>query len=220
MNARGALLLGTALAALVVAALPLGGCGGEAAIVPADIAGTWVVVLNDADGHPQEGFCFDVLRNGQAMTATRTVGTCDAAALLTLSFSGWEGGTVTGSVQLTNAGSGAGNWSRTLVSPASGAATCVRAAHQTTTGIYRLAYDGGAPSTETLTITSDGYTMIGGLVVGVVQQGGAITIAVRGGPGGATGPVVFSGTLAATITGTYVDHLGNQGTWTGTPTPE
>lgn len=207
--------------ACVVASALLGllgaatGCGGGG-IVPADIAGTWVVVLNDAQGHPQEGFCFDVLRDGTAQTMLRTVGTCDGEGLLSMGFTGWSNGTVAAAVPLTHTGTGAGTWTRTVVSPGSGSAVGRRAAHQTVTGEYAIAYDGAAAST-TMTATSDGYTEFGGLITGVVGEGGNVLVAMRGGPGGATGPFVMTGTLtAAGVSGAWVDVDGNEGTWVGT----
>jgi hypothetical protein len=206
-------VVASALLGLLVAAT---GCGGGG-VVPADIAGTWVVVLYDGQVHPQEDFCFDVLRDGTAQTMLRTVGTCDGDGLLSLSFSGWANGAVTATAPLQHTGTGAGTWQRTVVSAGSGAMVCTRAAHQTVTGTYAIAYDGGGASGTTMTITADGYTDFGGLIVGVVGNGGALVAALRGGPGGAAGPFVLTGTLTATgVSGTWIDVDGNEGTWLGT----
>jgi hypothetical protein len=210
--------LGLVVAGVLAGLLSVAGCGGGSGVVPADIAGTWVVVLNDAQGHPQEGFCFDILRNGTALTSLRTVGTCDGEGLLSLNFTGWASGAVTASAPLQHTGTGTGTWQRTTVGPGSGAMVCTRATHQTVTGTYDIAYDGGPASGTTMIVTADGYTDFGGLIVGVVGNGGALVAALRGGPGGATGPFVLTGTVtAAGVSGTWGDVDGHEGTWVGTP---
>jgi len=200
---------------LLLTVSTVGGCGSGG--LPSAFVGTWVVVLANADGWPQEDFAFDIVTNGTAFTAVRTVGTCSNAGVLSMSFSGWEGGDVSATVNLRADGTGTGTWQRAIITPGSGNATCTHASRTEFVGTYQLVYDGNAATLSTVQISREGLVIMGGLGIGVVGADGGIVIAIRAGAEAGAGPLVVTGTVTAEGgSGTYRLSTGASGTWAAT----
>jgi len=195
------------------------GCGQSAPLVPGAYASGWALVLEDENGWPQEDFTFDVYPDGSAATTVRTVGSCTPAGLLTLSFTGWQGDTVTGTVTLQTNGVGAGTWTRSGAHPSSGSARLTRQWDTPHAGNYQLVWDGDAATASSISISADGVVWMGAVGTGVVGNGGAVVITLRESEATGGGPIVLTGTLtAAGVEGTYVNLNGGIGTWTADPT--
>lgn len=208
MRASRWVAMGGALCALLLSL----GCGGGGGL-PAWLRGTWVVVLSDAAGYPQEAFTFSVYGGGDAHTSIQDVGQCDPAGLLSMAFNGWSGASVVAPIQLAEAGTGIGTWTRSSAAPNSGAAACTRAAAPGWSGNFILTI-GGDP--HDVQINAEGEFFWGDTGVGVVGPGGALVVAfqdtVDGGPVVLTGPVTAAGGG-----GTALGRTGPGAAWTLAP---
>lgn len=184
-------------------------------MVPGIYASGWVVVLENPQGWPLEAFTFDISGDGLAATSLGPVGTCSPTGQLTLSFTGWQGDTVTGNVALQTSGTGTGTWSRAGGHPASGTARLTRQWDTAFAGNYQLVWDGDLTTATPITVSADGVVWMGGLGTGVIGNGGTVAIALRQSQGAGGGPIVLAGTLTAGgASGTYRTDTGGTGTWT------
>jgi len=215
MRAVGRLLAAAAASVILISLTAISGCGSGG--IPSAFVGAWAVVLRDADDRPQEDFVFDVFSDGSAWTALRSVGTCNGAGVLSMSFSGWEGGDVTATVNLRSDGTGTGTWQRAVITPDSGSATCTRAAATEHVGTYQLVYDGNQAEASTIRISREGLVIMSGLGIGVVGADGSFVMAIRANAQAGAGPLVLTGTLTADgASGTYTLSTGVSGTWAAT----